>query len=331
MALGEIVEFSQIPFFDHPEIPGRFVTSVMFYNDAGWRVWLQTEGNKFVEVQAWPAETFYFGTKPEQQDDIYSVFLTLLAQRINYSDLKPIFSGIADDYFNLSASLEKLKLIAAKAEQRGAARMAATEVEYLLSLCRSLFDLLQEVIEKLWDRTTLTVPNGKKRALKQSFSDMVLHANTPRTAQELCDRFGIPPVLADCYAKHAPLFLKLRQFRDNLVHRGYQVQAIFAGDGTFLIRRGFGPFRPLNIWYDPECQPNDLVPLMPALHMLVYATISACEEFGDALFKCIKFPPPIVPDMALFMRGYFNATFMEMVRDAEKRLADGLSLESAPQ
>jgi hypothetical protein len=55
--------------------------------------------------------------------------------------------------------------------------MAATEVEYILSVCRSVFDLLQELLAKLRSTITLVDPTKRKKALKKTFSDMTLHAN----------------------------------------------------------------------------------------------------------------------------------------------------------
>jgi hypothetical protein len=55
--------------------------------------------------------------------------------------------------------------------------MAATEVEYILSVCGSVFDLLQELLAKLRSTITLVDPTKRQKALKKTFSDMTLHAN----------------------------------------------------------------------------------------------------------------------------------------------------------
>ena len=332
MALGQIIDLADLPFLTKGDLGGRFLCTSTFY-DGSWRTWLAIEedGRKLIEVQAWPAESFYFGTQPEQPSDICSAFLTFVAQHANFDGFYPPFSAIQDDLFNLSASLAKLDLIHAAGEKAGASRMAATEVEYILLVCRSIFDLLQELVAKLWKTIKLADGTVKAQQLKKTFSDMTLADNKLRPAAQISAQYGLPMIIAECYARHAPMFLKIRQFRDNLVHRGYQVQMIFRGDAGFEIRKRLGPFVDLNIWRDDEIQPNDIVPLLPALGLVIHGTLAACEDFAHTLASCIQLPTAMVPDMALFMRGYFNDALVAAMADANQRLAEGRSLiEAAP-
>jgi hypothetical protein len=331
MALGEIVQLSGIPYLAHAALPGRFISSLTFH-EGEWRMWLQTEVPDRVEVRAWPAEAFYFARQPEEAKDICSTFLTFMAQRSNFDGFQATFSAIQDDMFNLSASLAKLHLIFESGDKAGsgASRMAATEVEYILLVCRSVFDLLQEVLAKLWGKITLTDTTKRKKALKKTFSDMTLHANTLKSAHQIAAQFQLPEALANCYARHAPIFLKIREFRDNLVHRGHRVQTIFRGKDGFVITKSLGTFLNLNIWRDDEVMQNDLVPLMPALALVVHGTLAACDDFAQVLLTCIQFPNPIVPGMDLFMRGYFNGALVDALADAEQRLAEGRSLIPSP-
>jgi hypothetical protein len=105
MAPGEIVGLSGIPFLDHAELSGdRFLASLTFH-DPHWCMWAPTENNKFVEIQGWPAEAFYFARAPENPTDFTSCFLVFVAQQANFIDIKLPFSAILDDIFNLSAAL----------------------------------------------------------------------------------------------------------------------------------------------------------------------------------------------------------------------------------
>ena len=126
--------------------------------------------------------------------------------------------------------------------------------------------------------------------------------------------------MADYYVKWQGFFELLRSFRDNVVHHGSQVQTIFAGEYEFMIAKSLRPFNDLNVWRDDERFPNDLVPLKPALGVIVHETLLACEEFSWTLSNIVQFPPPIVPGMRLFMRGYFNQSFTAILRDAAEQL-----------
>jgi hypothetical protein len=329
MALGPIIDFTEIPFLSKEDLSGRFLCTTSFY-DGSWHTWLAVDddGRKLVEVKAWPAEAIYFAAAPEQPHDVSIAFLTFIAQHANWNAFYPPFSAIQDDIFNLSASLAKLDLVFANGDTAGsgATRMAATEVEYILLVCRSMFDLLQELVAKIWDTIKLTDSTVKKRKLKKTFSDMTLLGNQLRTSAQIGEPYGLPQNIADCYARHGPVFLKLRQFRDNLVHRGYQVQTIFRGDGAFVIRKRLGPFVDLEIWRDDEVQESGLVPLVPALNMLIHGTLAACEDFAHTLTGCVRFPSAMVPEMALFIRGYFNEGLVSAMNDANARVAEGRSL-----
>ncbi len=98
------------------------------------------------------------------------------------------------------------------------------------------------------------------------------------------------------------------------------MQHIFEGDGAFLIASRFRPFPDLDLWADEERQSNDLVPLLPALQMLVYRTITICNDFCATLSQQIGFPPPIVPEMVLFSRGYFARHLIEALQSGAARL-----------
>jgi hypothetical protein len=332
MAPGQISTLAEIPYFARDELSrGGFIPTAMFYVDGAWRCWVGTEEpGKFIEIHGWPAESFYWGDKEGDPDDFSTLFLDFVAQRANLWSVRHAFSGIQDDLFNLSASLHKFGLIHATGGH-GASRLAATEVEYVMLLCRSIFDLLQEVVAGIWDTISLTGPDGQtdfaanKRQLAKSFSDMALKANDVRPPEELTQKFGLPPTIAECYARQAPIFLKIRKFRDDIVHRGHNVRTIFHTETGFAIQRRFGPFT-LEIWRPDEVGENDLAPLLPVLGLLIHGTLVACNDFAQTLVSCICFPPPMVPDLVLLMRGYFNGVLLASLKDAETRVGEGLAL-----
>ncbi len=290
-------------------------------------MWMPIEPpERLVKIRAWPAESFYFSTSPESENDLCSEFLNFIAQVANLQSVQRPFSAIQDDIFNLSASLAKLPILHSSTQSPGTTRLAATEVEYILFICRSVFDLLQEVIKRLWDTVHLTDPAIKKKELKKSFADMILHAKVPRTAEQMADRFNLPMPLAECYERHTPMFLKIRQFRDDLVHRGHRLQTIFSGENEFLITKRLGSFRDINIWRDDEIITNGLAPLAPVLNLIINGTLTACEDFALTLGPTIKWHEPTVPNMKLYMRGYYNESLKRAFADAASRLSEGRSL-----
>jgi hypothetical protein len=333
MNFGSMGPLSDIPFLTKADLSGRFLASTLFYDGNEWQMWLQTEqADSFVKVHAWPAESFYFSAQPENENDLCSDFLNFLAQSANMRPVMRQFSAIGDDIFNLSASLAKLPIFhSASTVSHGSSRLAATEVEYILFICRSLFDLLQEAIKTLWESVLLSDTTVRKNALSKSFADMALHGDEIRTAADIAEKYGLPMPLAECYVGHAPMFLKIRQFRDDLVHRGHRVQTIFRGDTGFLITNRLGSFRDINIWRETEVIENGLAPLAPVLNLIIHGTLAACEDFAITLSRSIKWFEPTVPGMKLHMRGYFVENLRHALADADSRLAEGRSLVTGMQ
>lgn len=123
---------------------------------------------------------------------------------------------------NLTAVLSKVQLLHSSREAvgNGIKRMITTEIEYLFSVCRSVFDLLQEVISRLWASIKLTDASINKKPLKSSFNDMVTYRGEPATLETLQSHFGLPVPLANVYLDFAEFFADLRSIRDNLMQVG---------------------------------------------------------------------------------------------------------------
>lgn len=323
----ELTKLASIPYIDVPNLQGRVISSLTFYDAGEWRMWIAAD-DQLIVVKGWPEEAFYFAAQPESITDVYLQFFDFIAQRVSLPNLQEPIRGLRDDIFNLAASLAKIShLHAARLEiGSGVSRMVATEVEYLCSTCRSIFDLLQEIACEIWKTTALHDSSIRKRPLKETFSKMILFHGRATEQEELAERFGLPRPLTAYYMRHAEFFLALRDFRNGIVHCGSQVQTIFSGDAGFLIHRALKPFKNLDIWRDEEKLPNELVPLFPVLGIVVHKTVIACDDFGSTLEQVIEFPSPIVPGMKFFMRGYFNDILSATLRDAEDRLK-GLSAE----
>lgn len=313
-----------IPFVSLKKINGRFLISTLFYDQKAWRMWLPA-GDKLLEVKvAGPAEMFYFGSEPASKNDTEFDFLSFIAQRASFPPVKKAVAGLMDDIFNITASIATIKHLHAtrSALGEGVSRMAVTEVEYLIFICRGIFDFLQEVVSRLWEQVSFFDSTQQKKSLKdrQKFSEVVVYNRAEATFEQIKERTGMPDQLVAWYCRYTQFFMSLKTFRDNLVHRGSQVQTIFVAEDGFAIQERMMAFKALNPWFSEEKGPNSLVPLMPALAMIVNNTLAACEDLSLTMRDCIKFPDDLVPGMSLYMRSYFNESFMEMLSDLNNRM-----------
>lgn len=301
-------DLQQIPFIDHANINGRIIRSLSFYSDGEWHFWLNTERGLF-KIKGTPGEALYFGEEPEREDDIHLHFIDFICQRAYWSSVTKPVEGLISDVYNVAASLAKLSLLATHAHDQsrmGLSRMVTTELEYLFSTCRSMFDLLQETIAALWKTVRLLDESITKRSLPTSFSDVVFKAGRPQTAAEIQQRYGLPQDLALFYEESTPFFTQLRSFRDNIIHRGSTFEVVYVTERGFAVHEKLRPFCDFGVWDEPHKLPNGLCSLRPAASYVVLRTLEACDRFSRRLESCIQFPPPIAPGFRIFVRGFCN-------------------------
>lgn len=324
---------ANIPHLNHAQLDGRFISTVHFWHDGVWTLYLETEEGMRA-IPAWPAEGFYFGKSAQAETDFKLHFLDFTAQRACYLGLEKPILGIRDDLFNMGASVAKIKLLHDTKAQNslGVTRMVATEVEYIYSLCRGIYDLLQEYASKLWEMYKPAEPTKQKGknqpkmypTLPNSFAEMALNNGTPRSVAELTAKYRIPIDWASIYVFHADFFADIRRFRDNVVHNGSYVGSVFDSDYGFLIRKDKRPFNTFkfDLWKEEEVYENDVAPLMPALGQVIFRTLVTLEDFAKMLEQNFEFHEPVAPGFTFYMRGYYDKELAELLKDAMGRMRE---------
>lgn len=304
---------NQIPFLDIANLQGRAIPTLSFYDGTKWHLWMPTSDG-LSAIDARPAEGDYFSRTPERPTDIYMEFLNFMVQRAYWPNVAHLIDAIRNDVHNLGASLQKFHLfhLAAKDKRFHTRRFASTEIEYVFGTCRSMFDLLQEVIAALWDTVRLNDQNMPKRHLPKSFRKMVMKDEQMMSCEEICDLYRIPKQLADFYSRAAPFFAVLRQYRDNIIHHGKSLEMIFVTDRGFAVSEETEPFASFNVWQKDQIQPNGLASIRPVLAHVVIETIKSCEYFAHTIQRIIRFPPDIAPGFHLFLRGYHNEELIQL-------------------
>jgi hypothetical protein len=304
----EIEEFEKIPYFEPIGFRSQVFRTLIFYVEGKWRSWIPS-GNKLVEIFMIPVEGFYFADETNEHNDIYLHFLDFFCQKATFVGIQNPLRGIEDDFFNLAASLAKLDLLwNAKNNTTlyaGLSRMIGTEIEYIFSVCRSIFDLLQEILSKLWAMVELSDRNIAKKQLKPSFAKMLNGDSID--ADYLTKTYGLPKNISDIYIKHKFFFLTLRKFRDGVIHYGSPAPSIYATENGFAVHKDFPVFANLNVWNSSHEQLNDLFLLKPAIEHVIRQTIAACDDFSNSIALVINCPPQITKNLRLYMRSPFNS------------------------
>lgn len=301
---------------------GRVVKLMPFWDGTAWHLWLDTsEGlieGKVLDV----SEGDYIGKGAAKETDLFIPFIDFMWQRASWPEIVDVIRAIADDFHNMGTSVAKLRLFydtRGKLAPSSSARFAATELEYLVILCRTVFDLLQEMISITWGGNVRLLDPAAEQKRKQiklpdTFSRMVLvDKQRPRTPAEIESKYGVPPVLANEYARLTPFFTRLRGVRDNVVHGRKGIGAIFNTERGFCVEPNSSPFSEFTAWRPEHYFNEHIASVLPWLADLVLQTIDACNSLMRAFAAVVLFPPEIAPGYRIFVRGAYNPALAQVL------------------
>ncbi len=290
---------------DVNNLNGRIVPFHALHDGQTWHLWFPGDDRLFHTDKGILGEGCYYAAERAGADDIHFACLEFLQQRTYWPDVAGFVDGIYGDLQNAGASLSKLQLIFEHANPKthDPARMVVTEIEYVFLTCRSIFDLLQEIMLRLWKKTQLADKSVKKKELPESYRDMLFHKGEQLSADDIASRYGLPKDIAAIYVESAPFFLWLRSYRNLISHSGHTPDRIFATEKGFAISKSERPFCDMDIWTDANSLRNGLGSVLSVVAHLLATTFATCDAFAAALLKVIQFPPPIAPNHRIFVRG----------------------------
>jgi hypothetical protein len=167
----------------------------------------------------------------------------------------------------------------------GICRFVQSEIEYLAILCRSIFDLLQELVRPHVAR--IHIPDGPQpRSLPSTFRDVVHKNKEAQSADEVTSRYHLPHPIAQWHIRHREFFMQLRSIRDRIVHDGSTIDLVFSTDRGFAVLRGNDPFNGMYKW-PSKCElPNALARILD--RDLLAAGISRRVEVAPGKWKIDK-------------------------------------------
>lgn len=306
-----------LPYLNLDNLAGRPIPLHTFHDGNRWHMWMPMENGLLQPLRMHDSiEGIYLSARPVHVHDSYFYFVNFIYKHIDIKQADAFVSALTSDVFNLGASLRKLDLLRADESCRGKSRLVTTELEYLLILCRSMFDLLQEISKRIWETIQLTDKSKTKHNLPSSFRKVVLNNNKVRSPQQIQERFGLSPQLATWYSECAYFFCKLKKLRDAIAHTPIQNPVIYVDEKGFSIgvKSSPLPFREIIQWPEEILEPNGIAPLNYLIACFVNETLKACEEFTFAIQSEIQFPSDFSPDFSFFMRSPNMASLLGLSR-----------------
>jgi hypothetical protein len=262
----------------------------------------------------------YFAQHPENPDEDFEFPLaTLITQHLSVADALERSREIEADVRQCAAVLEKYHLMTRDAESRpmAAARLVGTELEYLLTLIRSMYDLLQCLVRDLSSRL-IDLDDGRKLLTKQlpsSFREMVLQEKRLLSADDIISRRGVPRALADWYVREAPVFELLRAIRDSSIHRGASLPTILV-----FPDRGLGVG--IGEWPWSKVSAQTPLTLISERHMSMRGffawsirhVLDATTRFEQVIRANVRLPAAIGDGIRVFVRSPMTFRLVELER-----------------
>ena len=306
----QLIRLQDIPYLDLAHLAGRQVVLLPFWDGSRWHAWVPVEGGYWDMKPVDAAHSDYVAERAAREDDLFVPFIDLMWQRASWPDVAPRISAISDDFHNLFASVAKLQLfqrLAGELSTYDHEAFARTELEYMFTVGRSIFDLVQEIIRTIWQDTKLSNPEDERRRrsrkLPERFSRVVLNRGATTSQEELVDTYALPPALCQAYLRQVPFFVQLRRIRERTVHGFGGVPRIALTERGLAISAADKLFDGLITWTDEHHFNDRLVSLLPIVAKLVIGTVGACSDLVQAFARQIVLPPELAPGKHIFVRS----------------------------
>jgi hypothetical protein len=314
-------QLRQIPHVNGEALGDRAVNLMPLWDGEKWLSWVPIDGGNIIQMPILGvAEGNYLAKTAQLNSDLFVPFVDLMWQRASWPEIVPFINAMEDDFRNMGTSIAKLKHIFQTRNllPPGACRaFAATELEYLIVLCRTVFDLLQEIIAQIWHARVVLLDPAAERSRKagklpDTFSRMCLRDNNPRSTSEMEGKCGLPGPLAEQYAQATPFFIELRELRNGIVHHGTEFDHIFDTERGFCIRKDSHVLSAISCRFTHEYNEH-LVSILPFLSTVIMQTISTCTSLVNTFASLIQLPEAIAPSYHVFVRGPHTSALLEVL------------------
>lgn len=297
-----------VPYLNPNAGDERIINLTSLWDGTSWHAWLPHEGG-LIKIQGGEVvEGGYFAKAMQRDGDVFLPFLDFMWKHGSWRELTHRLSSIEKTMFSIAASLAKIEHFnecfstRSEDERVASSSFISTEVEYLFGRCRSLFDDLQVILRKLWDRVILLDENERRRKgqLPESFRSAVQRIQKRKAGEPT--PYGLPEPIVQAYEKVAKFFFSMREIRDRIMHGGGSGDTVFMVDGGNAVLRT-SRLASMASNLGPEHKVNEnLVSLPPVLAHLVFSTLSALHEFAVAFSSVLKWPDSLMPDHRYFLR-----------------------------
>ncbi|QCS41233.1 hypothetical protein [Natrinema versiforme] len=284
-----------------------------------WYNWKANSNDRIYRDRGVLGEGLYFAKEPAGNLDVTIKAVDFLVQTSLHPEIQEKVRSIVQDFMNIAAAFSKIGFYQEVRNDTDldVRRLTITEVEYIFTVCRSVYDLFQEVFRCVWERIELHESSGNQ--LPENFTKMALESNEPVPSEKLEDIYGLSPELANVYESYAAIFNDIRSFRNEVIHDGVGIELILSTEKGFGVSIDQPPFCDLDAWEDDQIESHaivystirsdvsvaDVAPIWPPISKAILSTISLMNDFVDRLEAEFNLPPYLAPDYEVYIRGHY--------------------------
>lgn len=296
-------EIPLYPVYD-PEYDGEQYRDLDEFSE--WYIWVTNEKGELDRLAGYPDRGLYFGTEAEHWSDIHYPFFNFYIQQAMFSNVTPNIDPLIVDVRHLSTSMAKIGLFEylSRRAKTHLSHFVISEVEYIITTCRSMYERLQRVIKATWEQVEYREKEGQPMQMPEKFARIALEDGEPASSEDLQLKRNLPEEIADYYENEADGFSKIRELRNKIMHEGETISRLYITEDGIAVKRDNDLFEPFSdVWDEEDVKENNLAPLWPMLAYIIRETSHALNRFVLAISDCIEFPEPIAPDHLMFLRG----------------------------
>jgi len=314
-----ITELHRLPFVSHVPTDGRRVVLQSYFSprDHDWYLYLEVQPGLVGRLAGGePVYGGYLSTQPaNSQTDLELPFSTLVVQHLSFPKVQGRLQALENDVHQCAAILAKYRLISDHAgENLRSSFLIASELEYLLMVIRSMYDLLQCVVAHI--ANLLVVLDGSNRRLArqlpQSFREVVLTGDGPRSGDDIVAKYDLPPALANWYVGEATAFLELRKLRDGIAHHGRSAPTLFALPEGIALDATDAMWSKFLVWPNEHRLHEKFGSVRALFAAIILNFLNATRRFADTLRATVQLPPAIGADIRSYIRSPFGARLVEL-------------------
>ena len=315
VALGKVPYIALIP------KDGRII-SLQPYFDESEKTFKQPvpKDDGIIFLKGKPEQGSYYARSPvDNGRDVYLRLADFITRYCSFPPTMKTLIGVERDFLNCSVVVEKYFILLDLFRKKGnplIANLVMTDIEFLFSNIRSVYDSLQMLTKDVLKHHG----NSRSRKLPDSYYHMVKLDDA-----EMKRKYNLPDPLMGVYSSTRNFFLDCRRIRDGFRHYRIDIPVIFSLDEGFALQKDSLLFSDpvvstFDIWPTHKVKANNLVSVLALISYLNKTVLTHAATLSEALEASVSVPPPVLRDqIRLFLRGPYTHHLVKCQRYLEEQ------------